>query len=83
MADISMEVAEFPGELNVGHLEQFNESGYLAFEGVLNEDEIEEARSALTEISIRLMDRARRGEAAAANQVTGAPSSIARSGCGA
>ena len=65
MADISMEVeiAEFPGDLNVGHLEQFNESGFLAFEGVLNEDEIEEARSALTEISIRLMDRAQRGEA--------------------
>ena len=57
------ETEDFPGELSQTHLDQFQESGYLAFENVLTQDEVEAARSALTEITIRLMERAQRGEA--------------------
>jgi phytanoyl-CoA hydroxylase len=65
MADVAMapEVTEFPGELSEIQLDQFQESGYLAFENVLSEEEVADARSALTEITIRLMERAKQGNA--------------------
>lgn len=53
----------FPGELTDAHLAEFHETGYLAFENVLTTEEIEEARAALTEITVGLLERAKRGEA--------------------
>ena len=41
--------AAFPEVLNDGHLRQFQEQGYLAFENVLTAQEVEAARAALTE----------------------------------
>jgi hypothetical protein len=55
--------AACPDELSEVHLEQFREDGYVAFEGVLTADEVDAARSALSEITIALMERAQRGEA--------------------
>ncbi len=65
MADVEMigEVSDFPGELTEAHVEQYHETGYLAFENVLSQQEVEEARAALTGITIALMARAKRGEA--------------------
>ncbi len=51
-----------PAALNDTHLQQYAELGYLAFEGVLNTKEIDAARAALTDITHRLMQAARRGE---------------------
>ena len=62
-AQAAPRAADFPGELDETHLAQYRESGYLAFENVLGADEVEEAREALTEITVRLLERARRGEA--------------------
>ena len=65
MADIQTAppVTDFPGKLTPDHLDQYRESGYLAFENVLTEGEVVEARSALTEITHRLLDKAREGNA--------------------
>ena len=65
MADVAMapEVTDFPGELSEAQLHQFQESGYLAFENVLSSEEVADARAALTEITIRLMERAKQGNA--------------------
>ena len=54
--------AACPDELSEAHLEQFREVGYLAFEGALTADEVEETRSALSEITVALLARAQRGE---------------------
>ena len=61
--DAASVVSEFPGELSEEHLAQFEEFGYLAFENVLNADEVEAANSALTEITVGLLERAKLGEA--------------------
>ena len=57
------EVTDFPGALGAIHLEQFRTRGYLAFEHVLTQQEIEAAQTALTQITVGLMQRAKRGEA--------------------
>ena len=54
---------DFPGTLDETHLAQYRDSGYLAFENVLDAAEVKEARAALTEITVRLLERAQRGEA--------------------
>jgi phytanoyl-CoA hydroxylase len=65
MADVQNipEVTDFPGELSDDHLAQYQEHGYLAFENVLTDGEVEDARAALTEVTINLMKMAKRGEA--------------------
>ena len=52
-----------PLELNDTHLVQYHQNGYLAFENVLTGEEVEAARSALSQITARLMDEARDGRA--------------------
>jgi phytanoyl-CoA hydroxylase len=52
-----------PDQLSPEHLEIFREVGCLAFENVLTTAEVEAARSALTEITIRLIKKALKGEA--------------------
>jgi len=58
-----VEAPEFPGELDEIRIEQFRKDGFLAFENVLTQEEVEEARVALTAITVGLMERAQRGEA--------------------
>jgi len=62
-ATLTSEVTDFPGELTEEHLQQFNEQGYLAFNNVLTAEEVDTAQSALTEIVLGLMERAKAGNA--------------------
>jgi hypothetical protein len=62
-ADMELEVIQFPGVLDATHLEQFRLRGYLAFEKVLTQPEVDAAQAALTQITVGLMQRAKRGEA--------------------
>ena len=52
-----------PDRLDEGHRQQFVRDGYLAFEGVVGPDEVEEAKDALFELTAELLEQARRGEA--------------------
>ena len=52
-----------PAELSAEHHEQFREVGWLAFQNVLTEQEIQDARSGLKQITQELMARARQGAA--------------------
>ena len=61
--EASVPVIPCPDQLSPEHLEQFREVGCVAFEAVLTEAEVEAARSALTEITCRLMEKAQSGEA--------------------
>lgn len=65
MAAMSEAVIEaaFPEVLNDGHLRQFQEQGYLAFENVLTAQKVEAARAALTEITVGLLRDLRHGSA--------------------
>lgn len=51
-----------PDELSDDHRQQYAELGYVAFESVLTSAEVDAARLALTELTHRLMQAARRGE---------------------
>ena len=59
--ETSFRVTRCPDQLSPEHLDQFREVGYVAFDNVLTGAEVEAARSALTEITIRLMKKAQRG----------------------
>ena len=61
--DAPLIVDECPDELSPGHFEQFREIGCLAFENALTPAEVAAARSALSEITCQLLERAHRGEA--------------------
>jgi hypothetical protein len=63
MPVLESRVSVCPEKLDASHLAQFREEGYLAFENVLTSDEVEAAKVALTELTARLLDAARRGEA--------------------
>lgn len=51
-----------PARVSADHRAQYGELGYVAFEGVLSDAEIEAARGALTEVTTQLMAAARRGD---------------------
>lgn len=51
-----------PTRLSDVHRKQFNELGYVALQGVLDEAEVAAARQALTEVTHELMQAGRRGE---------------------
>lgn len=55
-------VESCPTELSKAHLQQYAELGYVAFENVLSAAEVDDAKQALTELTHRLMQAARRGE---------------------
>jgi phytanoyl-CoA hydroxylase len=55
-------VEQCPTQLTATHRQQFSELGYIALAGVLSESEVVAARQALTELTHRLMQAARRGE---------------------
>ena len=55
-------VEPWPAALNDSHRRQFAELGYVAFEDVFSTTEIAAARLALTELTHRLMQAARRGD---------------------
>ncbi len=55
-------VEQCPTQLTARHRQQFSELGYIALAGVLSESEVVAARQALTELTHRLMQAARRGE---------------------
>ena len=61
--DTKLIVDECPDTLGPEHLAQFSEIGCVAFENALTADEITAVRSALTEITCQLLERAHRGEA--------------------
>ncbi|MDP6736963.1 MAG: hypothetical protein QF732_10775, partial [Nitrospinaceae bacterium] len=52
-----------PEKLEEAEIRQFREDGYLAYEGIISSEEVEAARSALTEIIVRGIEEAQRGEA--------------------
>ncbi len=52
-----------PDQLADSHRANFEAFGYVAFENVLSESEVQAARDALSEITCRLMEMAHRGEA--------------------
>jgi len=52
-----------PLQLAAAHKQQYQELGYVAFEGVLSAAEVEVARDALSSVTSTLMQAARRGEA--------------------
>jgi hypothetical protein len=56
-------ISQCPESLSAEHFEQYREIGCIAFENVLTPDEVEATRTALSEITRRLMQRAHRGEA--------------------
>jgi phytanoyl-CoA hydroxylase len=55
-------VESCPDAITDAHRQQYAELGYLAFEHVLTADEVDEARTALAELTTRLMQSARAGE---------------------
>lgn len=60
---IEVNLESCPDSLTDAHGAHFNEFGYVAFEHVLTDNEVQAARNALSEITCRLMEMARRGEA--------------------
>ena len=52
-----------PEKLEEKQIQQFREDGFLAYEGIISSEEVEAARSALTEITVKGIEEAQRGEA--------------------
>ena len=48
-----------PEKLEEKQIQQFREDGFLAYEGIISSEEVEAARSALTEITIRGIEEGR------------------------
>jgi phytanoyl-CoA hydroxylase len=63
MAAVSLEIAECPDTLDATLIEQYHRDGYLAFENVLSAEEVEAAKTGLSEIHEGLFEDALNGRA--------------------
>jgi phytanoyl-CoA hydroxylase len=56
-------VPDCPDDISEAHAKQYQKLGFVAFEGVLNNDEVEEANRALSQITRNLLNEAKSGKA--------------------